>query len=171
MDLSNRRATWLDIPYVFELLMEGSVSGSFSDRFLLRKGWGQLFFFTLCLFFNSRLWWRKSAGKQRMWLIYDGEEQIGFYHLVSSRTHTAQKELLINLICVSKQYRNRRVASRIIQRLIDHQAEEAVLVAYCTKYARAMQRVLTKLKFERDKIAHVRELTRFSFCKAARPAV
>ena len=166
MDLSSKRASWLDIPYVFELLMEGSFSGSFSDRFLQRKWWGKLFFYTLSLFFRHSGWWGNNANVQRMWLIYDGNEQIGFYHLVSSKNENQQKELLINLICVSHSYRNQRVASRIIQRLIDHQPQETLMVVYCTKYARAMQRVLTKLKFERDKILHVNQLTRFILCKA-----
>lgn len=48
--------------------------------------------------------------------------------------------------------------------VIKNAPNNTVLVAYCTKYARAMQHVLRKLRFKRDKVM-IENLAQFSYRK------
>ncbi len=106
----------------------------------------------------------------------DGEE-VGFLQFADA--HQQQPVRLIELCAIAPTYGNQKIGSRMISMYIESLLVHTQVMVYCNKYSRAMQHVLTKLKFQRDKQAtrvedehEVSHLETFHFTKqadAARP--
>ena len=160
-----KKAGLLATPLIFSLMLEGSITGSFSDRYLQDAGHFSLFAWILRTLIQPPRWMRKRSGYVETLLLRQGELDIGFIQLAYSTPASGEQVSTIDLIAIAKAHQNRGLGSGAVSALMATLPPNAVLVAHCTKYARAMQHVLTKLHFKRDKIM-VGNLTRFSWQKA-----
>ena len=70
-----RNAGLLDTPSIFELMMEGSVSGAFSDNFLMRIGTPRLVWFILAGLVGQ-CWRVASRGHQAGWQLIVDTHQV-----------------------------------------------------------------------------------------------
>lgn len=99
-----------------------------------------------------------------MFVVSGNQHDVGFFQLVYDVSSTNMPLVTINLFAIAKKHQNRQWATQAITMVIENTPGNAVFVAYCTKYARAMQHVLRKLQFKRDKVM-TGNLARFSYYK------
>ena len=159
-----KKAGLLDIPLIFRLMLEGSITGSFSDRYLQNAGHLSLLARILSALIHRPRWMRKHSSFAETLLLRQGELEIGFVQLAHNTPAFDDQVTTIELFAIAKAHQNQGLGSRTVAALMTALPPNAVLVAYCTKYSRAMQHVLTKLHFKRDKPMHG-NLTRFFWQK------
>jgi hypothetical protein len=148
-----RKASILDTPYLYELILQGSMEGSFTDRHFSQGGYARL----LKLLLKALI---KPPRRLALWknsdavviVEYNGE-RIGFIHTSRQPQHETGVQLHIEHCTVATPFRNQGHGTRIIHWLISEAVtEQTTLTACCTKYARAMQHIFKKNHFERSSI-------------------
>ena len=156
-DYKFRKAGLLDIPFIFELIQEGSLNGFFNDYLMTSKG----YIFTLVELYLDvlrplRALLRKEDIKLLIFTLND--QDLGF---IKIQFHfTGEQEIC--LCAITPPLRNHNHGSQMIRMYLDTLPTGTVVIAYCTKYARAMQYVLKKLKFQRDKKSFPQECYRYT---------
>lgn len=147
--LSYHRAGLLDVPLIFQLIQEGSESGSFSDAFIRRTGsvhlLGQILRSVVQQYFQP-----KQASARYEWQIFSlaNGEAAGFYKLTKGVAPNLDCDL--ELLCVSPALRNQGIGAAVLDRVNAQVPHGARLVVHCTKYARAMQHLLKSRQLRRN---------------------
>jgi RimJ/RimL family protein N-acetyltransferase len=159
------KAGLLDTPLIFRLMLKGSITGSFTDRYLQDAGHLSLLAWILRALIQRPRWMRRHSGFAETLILRQGELEIGFIQLAHSTPALGEQVTTIELFAIAKAHQNQGLGSCTVAALMTALPPNAVLVAYCTKYSRAMQHVLTKLHFKRGKPMHG-NLTRFSWQKS-----
>lgn len=144
------RAGLLDVPFVFDLTLEGSVAGSFSDQFLeVKKGPMKL----LWMLLRDIVWksWRIPSASLAGWfMVRHGQKPIGFVHLYSTGESGADSAFELALCAISPALRNQGYGTAMIRAIIARYPPGTTVTVHCRKYARAMQHILKRLGFLRN---------------------
>lgn len=148
-DVGVRKASLLDLPFVFELLLEGAFFGSFSEAFMLPTGTFRLLYMVFKLWFNQYTLFRKNYHPAALLMLIKGKKEIGFLYLEEIMVREkSNKHLVLSLMSVMKSYRNQKIGTKVVGRIFDSMPVGATMVAGCTKYSSVMQKILRKLKFK-----------------------
>lgn len=161
------KAGFLDIPFIFQLLLEGGIAGSFSDRYLIGAGHFKLFLWitdTIAPWPAWLTWRRKTKRAPSIQIVRKGDDDVGLIQMAYSKTSLGVPQTSLVLLAVAQNHKNQRYGTQVIERLIDELPELAVMDVCCTKYARAMHHILHKLHFKRDRVM-VKGLSRFVFIR------
>ena len=164
-ELKFRKANVLDIPLIFNLFLEGSVDGAFADRYLIATGPLKLFLWVVNAVFHWPDCLRKNTPRAQLHVIHKGEQDVGFAQLTHGTAPDGGATLTLALLAVAKDHQNQKFGTWAVATIIREMPASTILEVYCTKYSRAMQRLLHKQQFARDKMM-VNNLSRFSLRKA-----
>ena len=146
--LSLRKASVLDVPFIFKLMMEGSESGVFSDHFQVDAGGARLLWLVLSGVLSQKWSLTGKPSKFKWLLIVDShQEEIGFLKVSDNDLSSGIQDL--ELLSVSPGYRDRGIGTEVLHRLVADQPDGVLLRVHCTKYARAMQHILKRNSFKR----------------------
>ncbi|WP_218509591.1 GNAT family N-acetyltransferase [Variovorax sp. dw_308] len=146
--VASRAATLLDVPLLFELMMDGSENGAFTDRFLTGTGMFRLMLLIVVGVFRSR-WWLGSRGLTA-WTMLDAQgETIGFMNTKSGVDGKGAATTVLVHLAFKPEYRNMGFGAAAVKAFLAAQPDGAIVTVYCTKYARAMQHLLKTLRFKR----------------------
>lgn len=163
-ELQFRGANFLDIPLIFNLFLEGSVDGAFTDRYLSGAGYFKLFTWVINAVFEPLGWLRKHTSRTELRVIHRGSQDVGFVQLQHGTAPDGGAMLTLALLAVAKAAQNQQFGSWAVASIIREMPARTLLEVYCTKYSRAMQHVLHKQQFTRNKVM-VNNLVRFSLRK------
>jgi hypothetical protein len=146
------KASLLDIPFIFELLLEGAFIGSFSSSFMLPNGSVKLLFFSFKLWLNQFGWGRKSFHPKTLLMFTKDKKDVGFVYL-ESVIFGGQKTnyLILSIMSISKSFRSKKIGTNFIENLYQCIPPGSVIAVSCTKYSVVMQKILRKLKFKVSK--------------------
>ena len=163
-DIQFKKVGLFDVPFVFGLMLDGSLAGAFSDSYLRDAGHFKLFTLVLGTVFVRPLWMTRHPAREQTLLVCSKGLEVGFIQLDNTAGTSECPVSTIALFAIAKEHQNQGLATQALSILIATLPRHAILEAYCTKYARAMQHVLLKLHFTRNK-ARVDNLARFSYQK------
>lgn len=149
---------------VFGLMLDGCLSGAFSDRYLRDAGHFKLFVYVMKSVLIRPRWMSRGPVMVQTYLLCSNKREVGFIQLDSSASTAESAVSTIVLFAIAKADQNQGLGTNTVLALIAALPQNAILDAYCTKYARSMQHVLAKLHFSRDK-STIDNLTRFSYQK------
>lgn len=144
-----RSASLLDVPLIFDLMMEGSERGVFATRF--SSGSGAVYLLWYILKGISAVTFRLSGKKcPSAWKIICFEAiPIGFF-ATTARAH-GDPGLHLLFFSIKPDSRHRGHGKAALKQLIELQARDSILTVSCTKYAVCMQHILKKQRFQRDR--------------------
>lgn len=144
--LTYSNASLLDVPFIFDLMMDGAMSGNFSNAFIKRQGSAQLFWFIFTGIISQKLLSKSSPVQFRWQLVLDitGKE-VGFLKTViySSVEHH------LELLAIAQKSRNLGLGTSVVRDIASKLPNEAHLHVHCTKFSRAMQHILKRNNFAR----------------------
>jgi GNAT superfamily N-acetyltransferase len=121
---------------------------SFSGDYISQRGYAWLLWRLLCFFKPFRHDDRsRLIGK---YVLVRDEADIGFVITRSVDAPGKTPFLLIDVLVVSPTHRGTGAGTWLVRSIIERQPSGTVLGAYCSKFARAMQRVLKNLRFRRQ---------------------
>ena len=143
-------ASLLDIPFIFDLMMNGSELGAFSDSFMKGTGGFHLFWsIGRSIFAQSRS--PKPFAKSADWhLISLKTKQLGFMKVETSYAPDGHAIKYIALFALDPKYRKQGHGTSVLKSFVDLQPKGTTMFVCCTKYAKAMQQVCKKLRFIRN---------------------
>lgn len=167
-DYNLRKASLLDIPFIFHLIQDGSLSGSFSDSNLTSKGYITVFRLLFLDILHSHRFIKHKTDDIRLLILTLNNENIGFIKITSPFTNLNVQ--IIDLCAIKPEHRNQKHGTQLIRMVIEDFPAETEIFALCTKYSRAMQRVFKNLKFRRDKKTNNFRLESYRFTKNAKTA-
>lgn len=162
-ELVFEKAGFLDIPFIFQLLLEGGIAGSFSDRYLIGAGHFKLFMRITDLVAPWPRWltWKRTVPRApALQIVRDGDDDVALVQIAFNTTAFGDPHATLVMLAVAQKQKNKRYGTQIVQALVRDLPELGMMDVYCTKYARAMHRILYNLHFKRDRIM-VRGLSRF----------
>jgi len=136
------------------------MSGAFGDRYLAGAGFWKLFVFLADAVFLRGAWIPGRRPGTSVAVITKNGQAVGFYQLDLEVKVPGRRILTIVLFAVDAQYRNQGLAREVLLGVVKSQPRGTEIVAYCSKYARAMQHVLHRLRFSRSKTP-LGQLTQF----------
>ena len=146
------KASLLDIPFIFELLLEGAFFGSFSNSFMLPNGSIKLLFTIFKLWFNQFGWGKKRFHDNTLLMLTKDEKDVGFVYLeYLSPGEKKPNYLILSIMSIAKDFRNKKIGSSFIANLYKCIPPDTVMAVSCTKYSVVMQKILRKLKFKVSK--------------------
>lgn len=99
-------------------------------------------------------------------MICNGVQELGFTQLEHTTLPAGNAGLTLALLAIAEDQQSQKIGSWAVSAVIQEMPESVILEVYCTKYARAMQRLLHQLRFTRHKIL-VNRLVRFTSRKPA----
>jgi hypothetical protein len=147
---SLKHATWLDIPLIYEQLMEGAEQGVFTDAYLGPKGPSGLFLETVRKVFNFGALFSRKPAPDQWWLVSTDGTEIGCIRLGTTSTPTGDAVLRVDVLAIAKPFRLHGHGTAVLRGLIARQAPSTEIQVVCTKYARGMQKTLKSLHFQRN---------------------
>lgn len=145
-----RKATLLDVPFMYNLMWEGSYEGGFTDGWLSGKGGLAilriLFRDLLAMPFAGR-----NTCEAPLLIFMLQQRDIGFIRHACYRGKSGQVTVRIDLFAIEKAFQHQRHGSMMLKMFLETQSQASEVVAYCNKYARVMRHMLHRAKFKRDK--------------------
>ena len=162
-DVGLRKASLLDVPYVFELLLEGAFFGAFSASFMLPNGTMRLLYYVFKLWFNQFSWGRRSYQPAALLMLNKQDKDIGFTYLQEVKVGEKKNTFLVlSLMSISKEYRNQKIGTEVVNKIYNAIPPGDSMAVACTKYAVVMQKILRKLKFSasKNRLYGLREFTK-----------
>ncbi len=145
-----RKATLLDLPFIFSLGWEGAYLGAFNDRWLSRRGDLAMFRALLRDVFRFRVRSHNLCASQLLIFTLHGQD-IGFVKQTTSWPEPGRSTICIDMFAIQNEFRNQHHGTMMLMMFLDTQSRASDFVAYCTKYAKVMQHILHKSGFKRDK--------------------
>ena len=145
--LSYRDASLLDVPFIFDLMMDGAMNGSFSDAFIERKGSPQLLWAIFTGIISQKFLSKSSPMQFRWQLVLDitGNE-VGF---LKTSIHTLEAVCHLELLAIVQKRRNLGIGTSVVRDITSKLPNQAQLRVHCTKFSRAMQHILKRNDFSR----------------------
>lgn len=176
-DVHFRYASAFDIPYIFSLMTDAALNdGSFADALLTGSGYGSLLIALLmALRVVQRLNWRKKE-RHDLWVLEANDEYAGFLHCIRNLAPDSTPTVHIHACAIDPAYRNMGFGNKMVAWLMEREAgRQAMITAYCNRYARGMQHILKRHRFVRESIGrglerYVLQPDRMSAARAARRA-
>ena len=156
-----RKANLLDLPFIFNLLIDGSREGSFTDRFLTGAGTSSIFTFLFLRLFPFTASWGKFK-RFKILIFIKKQTELGF--LIFNVSGNIQ---VIEFCAIEHEHRGQKNGTLMIKLFIETIPKNSEIAVYCTKFARPMQRVLKNLGFSRMKSYVGKHLEYFTFKKEA----
>jgi RimJ/RimL family protein N-acetyltransferase len=157
-DAAIHNASILDIPFIFDLIVHGSLDGSFTDSFLSSKGYIAILvsLFTSVLFF-SKLKILKSNNKSQaddvqLLVFTHQDDAIGFLQIKTFREENGNITKLIDKCAIKDEFRGQGLGKNMINLFLATQSSDTKIFAYCNKYAKSMQRIFRHVHFRRTSI-------------------
>ena len=144
------RASILDTPLIFELMMNGSENGAFADRYMAGTGGVKLLLFIMLGIIGLEKFPNKEKINSRWIIISNSKNPIGFMNSRTINSSDKNSENLIAIYAISPRYRNLGHGKAALKLFIQNQPDNTTIIVHCTKYARAMQHILKKLRFQRN---------------------
>ena len=144
------KVSLLDVPFIFDLMMNGSELGVFSDSFMKKTGGFDLFWWIFRRIFAQSKSYKPLAKRSDWHLIFMNTEQIGFMRIKTSYTPNGDAIKHVFLFALVPQYRNHGHGTAVLKSFVDAQPKGTKIFVHCTKYAKAMQHVLKRLRFRRN---------------------
>ncbi len=159
-DFSIHNASILDIPFIFDLIVQGSLEGSFTDSFLSSKGHIAILLSLLAsVRFFSRLKILWPTNRKRAKHIHDEllvffykDSPIGFLQIKTSQEENGCIIKLIDKCAIKNEFRGQGHGKNMINLFIAMQSADANFFAYCNKYAKSMQHIFRQVYFRRTSI-------------------
>jgi GNAT superfamily N-acetyltransferase len=169
-----RKASVLDIPVIYNLILQGSLTGSFTDSYLFPHGYAKLLIRLLKILLSSTNIDGNQSKTHFLILVQYNIETIGFLHYTQSSEAGLNVNIHLEHFAVLSAYQNQGHGTYIVHWLITQaRKDKGNLTAVCTKYARAMQRILKKTSFVRSSIGSGLELYTLTYqpteCYSPRP--
>lgn len=149
-NLEFRRAGLLDVPFIFDLMMEGSVAGSFSDRFLAVKTGARKLLWMLLRNIALKSWRTPSTPLAGWFVVRSGQQSVGFIQIFSASEANVGSAIELALCAISPALRDQGYGTAVLRVIIASYPTGTTLTVHCTKYARAMQHILKRLGFIRN---------------------
>lgn len=162
-----RAAGLLDVPLLFELIMEGSQAGAFTDRHLAHTGSPRLLLDLLGRMAAQHF----LPGRPRdEWQVIEtpSGEALGFLQLCRPQADGQPWDLV--LLAIAAAHRNRGLGTQLVAHLLASVPADRSLRVHCTKYARAMQHILKKERFLRRREGSALRLEQYRSRPTALPA-
>ena len=149
LKLSYRRANFLDVPLIFQLLLEGAEDGSFSDVFVTRTGSRKLFG-VIFRGIATQLFQAKNTNSQYEWQVISNDDgvEVGFLKVCKGRG--VCKDSHLELFALSPAHRNQGLGTAVLENIASEVPGDGHLYVHCTKYARAMQHILKRHGMKRN---------------------
>ncbi|HWW07810.1 hypothetical protein [Collimonas sp.] len=159
-DTSIHDAGILDIPFIFDLVVRGSLDGSFTDSFLTSTGHIAIFlsllasvrFFSKLQFLGPR---NRKHGKDmdRELLVFTHQgEPIGFLQIKTAQEEDGSIVKLIDKCAIKYELRGQGHGTNMINLFVAMQPANTKLLAYCNKYAQSMQHIFRYMHFRRTTV-------------------
>jgi GNAT superfamily N-acetyltransferase len=157
-----RKAGLLDLPFIFNQIMDGCAEGAFTDRFLCGSGSVVLF----RLLFVDLLPFGKLLGKRNHYdfhIFRNGRDEIGFAGLCSPRQNDELKDtVVISFFGIAPEYRGKGYGTKMMRCLIERlPADVRRIATFTATHTTSMKRLLAKTGFRQP----VRQPEGFSDCK------
>ncbi|MFC5475261.1 hypothetical protein [Paraherbaspirillum soli] len=165
-DYAFRRANLLDLPFVFNLVYEGSREGSFSDRMLSATGYVYILRLLLSDVLSLPHFIKPKTSDSQLFIFELNQEAIGFIQIISDQSKAGLPQKTISMCSIAHAYRDQQHGTQMIRMFMETVPDGTEVIGYCTKYARRMQSVFKKLKFKKDKATFYR-LACYRFAKGA----
>ena len=144
------KASLLDVSFIFDLMMDGAELGAFSDSFMKGTGGFHLFWWIARGIFVQSKTPKPLANSTDWHTICLKTKQIGFMKVTTSYAPNGDAIKYISLFALAPKYRKQGHGTAALKSFVDAQPKGTTIFVHCTKYAKAMQRVLKKLRFIRD---------------------
>ena len=138
------------MPFIFDLMMTGAERGVFSDGFMKKTGAFRLFWWISRRVIAQNKWSSSRANQEDWYLITIKTDEIGFVTVKSSYMPNGDATKVIVLFALAPQHQNHGHGTTVLKSFVDAQPGGTTVFVHCTKYARAMQRVLKNLRFIRN---------------------
>ena len=140
-----RKANLLDLPFIFNLLLDGSIEGCFTERFL--TGAGAFDIFTFLFLHLLPVINRLGKFKRYKTLIFTRKQtDLGFLII-----NTLGSSQVIEFCAIEHAHKGQKNGTLMIKLFVEFSPKNTEIVAYCTKFSRPMQHILKKLGFSRAK--------------------
>lgn len=165
-DYKFRKANLLDIPFIFEHIQDGSQRGSFSLRFMTSKGWVKLLSMLILDVLAPHRFLAKGGSDVKLLIFTLNKEDVGFMRIKYELTNKEVYE--IDLCAIDQERRNQKIGSQMIRMFVEDLPAGADVSAYCTIHSRAMQHILKKMKFKRDKRPSMKHADHYCLTKPIR---
>lgn len=149
-----RYASVFDIPFIFSLMTDTALNdGSFADTLLTGSGYGALLIALMAALHAFQRWqWRKQ-GRHDLWVLEADDECVGFLHCIRSHAPDGMRQVHIHACAIAPAYRNKGYGRKMVAWLMEREAgSEAVITAYCNRYAKGMQHIFKQHRFVRESI-------------------
>ena len=156
-DFQFRKAGVLDLPFIFNLIIDGSIDGSFTECLLTSSGTIFLFMYLLLRLLPLPFVIRKY---NKIKIFKNEQNDLGFLDSSEEKKLNSQK---IELCAIKHVFRNNGVGTLMIQLYLESLPKNIEVQAYCTKYAKTMQHILKKLGFRRSKAVTRHTLEQYVF--------
>lgn len=164
-DYKFRKASLLDIPFIFDLIQDGSQMGSFAEKYLTSKGWVNVLRMLILDVLTPHRYIEHEGYDVKLLIFTLNNEDVGFMKIKPRFTDRDIYE--IDICAIAPEYRNQKLGSQMIRMFIEDLPSGAEVVVYCTKFSRAMQHILKMLKFQRDKKTTILHAECFHFSKSS----
>lgn len=145
-----RKAGLLDIPFLFELIQECSLEGAFSENLMTSSGYLMVLGRLMKDILQTPHLFKQEADRHQILIFTRDRKEVGFLHYSTSLDDQPPSRI-IELCAISPEYRNQNIGSLMLREYIDSLDDSTQVQVYCNKYSRAMQHILVKLKFRREK--------------------
>jgi N-acetylglutamate synthase-like GNAT family acetyltransferase len=167
-DYKFRKASLLDIPFIFDLIQDGSQVGSFAEKYLTAKGAVQVLSMLILDVLAPHRFIEREGYDIKLLIFALNDEDVGFMKI---KPGFADRSIYkIDICAIAPEYRSQKIGSHMIRMFIEDLPSGAEVVMYCTKFSRAMQHILKMLNFQRDKKTTVLHAECFHFTKPSNTA-
>ena len=142
-----REAGLLELPFIYNLILSGSILGVFSDFFISSYGQVKLFktlFRDLFLF--PAIVGGKFSNRDFYIFMMDGRD-IGFIALEDIKVSDTTVERHITECALIESFRHHKHGSHLIRMVVETASSAARHCAVCTPHAKEMQAILKKHGF------------------------
>ena len=158
-----RKANLLDLPFIFNLLIDGSIEGYFTERFLTNAGTFDIFTF---LFLRLLPVINRFGKFNRYKILVFTKKQTDLGFVIINSVGNIQ---VIEFCAIEHEHRGQKNGTLMIKLFIESVSKNTEIAVYCTKFARPMQHILKKLGFSRMKSFVGNQLELYIFKKEAEP--
>ena len=167
-DYKFRKTSLLDIPFIFDLIQDGSQVGSFAEKYLTAKGAVHVLSMLLLDVLAPHRYIEREGYDIKLLIFALNNEDVGFMKIRLRFTDHNIYE--IDICAIAPEYRNQKIGSQMIRMFIEDLPSGAEVAAYCTKYSKAMQHIFKMQKFLRDKKTTHLHIECFHFTKPSNTA-
>ena len=148
LKLTFRRASLLDIPLIFQLMQDGAEYGSFATAYVERTGSVKLLAYILRSITLQHFQSIKLNVHYEWTVILSADKDVGFLKI--RKCGGACKDRTLELLAIVPENHNMGIGTAVLNQLVAEVPIGGELYAHCTKYARAMQHILKKMRLKRN---------------------